>query len=71
MGVKNRKIILAEGLLWEGKVGEVKNILSVIEADKIAQSLGFVFVERLVNHYKENTVLLLGESLKDIKVIEK
>ena len=66
----NRKIVIAEGLLWEGRAGNKRNILGTFEADKIAEALGFMYVERLIDHYGENITLLLDDNLKVMEIIK-
>ena len=62
-----RKIVVAEGLLWEGKAGNNANIINIFEADDIARKNGFPYVEQLISKYKENTILFLDENLKIIE----
>lgn len=64
---KGRKIVVAEGLLWEGKVGNNDNILGVFGADDIARKNGFPYVEQLIKAYAEHTTLFLDENLKIIE----
>jgi hypothetical protein len=59
-----RKIIIAEGLLWEGKVGLNQNIINIFEADKIAQANDYMYVESLIRAHPENTTLFIDKELK-------
>lgn len=66
--MRERKIIIADGLLWEGNTKNVENILGTYEADKIAQKNSFVYVEQLIRNFDNNKTLLLDENLKIVKV---
>lgn len=58
------KIVIKDGLLWRDNTINNDNIISCLEADKIANANGFMYVETLVKKYPENTVLYLDTNFK-------
>ena len=61
---QGRKIVVAGGLLWEGKAGDNANILGVFEADDIARKNGFPYVEQLIRKYEGDATLWIDKDLK-------
>ena len=58
------KIVIKDGLLWRDNTINTDNIISCLEADKIANANGVRYVETLVKKYPENTVLYLDTNFK-------
>lgn len=65
------KIVIKDDLLWKDNTKTTGNIINCIEGDKIANANGFMFVERLVKAYSDNTKLTLDENFKIISTTEK
>ena len=57
-----RKILIKNGLLWEQ--GKFRDLPWV---DHFAEKNGFIYVERLVSAYPDNTILKIDEQEKIVE----
>lgn len=58
------KYIIHKGLLWGKNTSTSRNIVNCLEADKIANANDFIYIERLINHYPDGTILYIDKNLK-------
>lgn len=63
-----RKIIVKDGLLWEGSAKDIDNVLTTYEADRIAQANGFPYVESLIRKYRDGAVMHIDNESKILDI---